>query len=415
MQKLVSRHAEGAVREALRDTRVVMIHGPRQAGKSTLARAIAEGDHTARIATLDEDRTLAAARADPVTFVEHEGLLVIDEVQRAPELFRAIKAHVDREPRPGAFLLTGSTSALAVPRLADALVGRMEVVELQPFSRGEMIGRMERFVDELLSGGEGLRTESTLERADYVEAALAGGFPEAVERTGARRRERWFDAYVATVVQREVREAVEVSRLAELPRILRLVAARTGGPLNIEALSRDADVPPSSLRRYLALLEATFLLWRLPAWSGGRTRRLARAPKLLVGDSGLTAHLIYVGPSAVNDPVSGIGPLIETFVIGELRRQLGWAEERATLHFLRTKEGVELDVVVEAADGRVAGVEIKAGVTVGQADFAGLRHLRRRAGDRFVGGVVLYTGREPLSFGGGLWAVPMSTLWDCAR
>lgn len=408
---LLPRHAAAEVKRALTDTRVVMINGARQVGKSTLAEQVLRGNRRARLLTLDDEPVLAAARADPVSFVRHDGTLLIDEVQRVPDLFLSIKAAVDRDTRPGRFLLTGSAQILALPRLSDSLAGRMEIIELWPFSQGELRRHRERFIDELLAGGHGLRMTGSLDKREYLEVAVAGGYPEAVARRPDRRA-RWFESYMKTLIQRDIKDLAEIERLRDIPRILRLVAARTANVINIESLAAHSKVPPTTLRRYLTLLETAFLVHEVPAWSNNKTTRVIRSPKIFIIDSGLAAHLLGETAIALARPTGSAGQILETFVVMELRRQLGWSGERATLHHLRTKEHVEVDAVIEAADGRVAGVEVKAGASVSAADFAGLRYLANKAGSAFVAGVVLYTGAEPLSFGTDLYAVPVSAIWD---
>lgn len=409
---LIPRHAAAAVREALRDTPVVLLNGPRQAGKSTLAQVVLAEIPGARAFTLDDAATRAAARADPVGFVETSSTMLIDEIQRAPELFLAIKASVDRDRRPGRFLLTGSAGVLTLPRLADALVGRMEVVELWPFSQGEIRGRKERFIDALFGRSRALRSiRSDLTKRAYLEAAAVGGYPEAVLRRSPARRERWFASIVATTIARDVKELADIDRLDELPRLLRLVAARSARLLNVAGLARDARVPEATMRRYLTLLEAAFLVRLHPVWSSSRTTRIVKAPKILMTDSGLTSHLLGLDLEGLADPLGEAGPILEAFVAAELRRQLGWARTRATMHHYRDRDGVEVDIVLERADGRVCGIEVKSGATVGDSDFRGLRLLERRLGDRFVCGVALYAGAESLSFGSRLLALPIESLW----
>jgi hypothetical protein len=262
-----------------------------------------------------------------------------------------------------------------------------------------------------LAGGEGLRIPGTLTKLDYLERAARGGYPEVITRK-TNRRTRWFESYITTIIHREIRNLSEIERIADLPRVLRLVAARTAGTMNIDALGRDTKVPSTTLRRYLALLQTAFLIHYVPAWSNNKTARASRSPKLFVVDSGLAVHLLGASPSGLAQPAGNAGQVLETFVAMELRRQLGWSRERATLHHLRTKEGLEVDAIIEAADGRVAGVEVKAAATVRSSDFAGLRYLANKAGDQFVCGVVLYAGQEPLSFGKNLFAAPISALWE---
>lgn len=411
---LLPRHAAAEVKRALSDTRVVFINGGRQVGKSTLAQQVLKGNRGARLLTLDDEPLLAAAHDDPVSFAQHDGTLLIDEVQRAPELFLAIKAAVDRNNKPGQFLLTGSAQVLALPRLSDSLVGRMEIVELWPFSQGEINRHTERFIENLLAGGEALDATGSLDKLGYLEIAVQGGFPEAVARTSDR-RSRWFESYIKTLIQRDIKDLAKIERLGELPRILRLVGARTAGVINVDSLAGNSRVPPSTLRRYLTLLETAFLIQQVPAWSNNKTTRVVRAPKIFFTDSGLAVHLLGATAAGLARPAGNAGQILENFVVMELRRQLSWSSERATLHHMRTKEHVEVDAVIEAADGRVAGVEVKAAATVRSSDFAGLRYLAGKAGARFVAGVVLYTGTEPLSFGNKLRAVPLSVLWEAGE
>ena len=408
---LVPRGAERAIREALADTRVVVVHGPRQAGKSTLAGGVAASLGGTTL-TLDDDTVLASARQDPAAFVQRHGLLMIDEIQRAPELFLAIKAKVDRDQTPGQFLLTGSAQILAVPHLGDSLTGRMEIVELWPFSQRELERHPGSFIDIAVAGRTLDMAPSELTKLDYLERAVTGGFPEAVRRVNAGRRDRWFDAYLTTMIQRDVAGLADIERSADLPRVLRLLAARTATVLNVDAVARDAAVPPTTMRRYLSLLEATFAIQRIPAWTTSRTTRAAHAPKLHVTDTGVAAHLLGANPLRLARPGQDAGPLLETFVVMELRRQLGWSDERVRLHHYRNRDGVEVDAVLEAADGRVVGIEVKAGSTVRADDFRGLRQLRSMADKSFVIGIVLYTGREPLPFGDQLVALPISSLWS---
>ncbi|MGH7870400.1 MAG: ATP-binding protein, partial [Candidatus Dormibacteraceae bacterium] len=403
-------HRLGAVREALSDTRVVLITGARQAGKSTLA-AMALPESSLQI-TLDDEGIRRAAESDPAGFVEHEGVMVIDEIQRVPELLLAIKAVVDRNPRPGQFLLTGSANVLQLPRVADALPGRMEIIELWPLSQGELVGRRETFVDQALSGWRPYSVSGEISKLAYLERAAIGGFPEVVGRQTESRREAWFQGYLATVVQRNVRDIVEIERGDDFRRLIQLAAGRSGKLLKMEELARDAQLPPTTARRYMTLFQSSYLSVQLPAWSNSLTTRAIHTSKFFISDSGLLAYLLGSSPTALALPTGDAGSLLESFVVMELRRQLGWTNTRATLHHFRTRDGVEVDAVLEAADGRIAGIEVKAGATVRRRDFTGLQRLAEVTGDRFQAGLVLYTGRQTLSFGKRLWWTPISALWE---
>jgi uncharacterized protein len=410
---LIPRKAGPLVAEALGDTRVVTLNGARQAGKSTLARLAAHKSPNSLVRLLDDPATLRAARDDPAGFVEHDGLLVIDEVQLAPELFRSIKVVVDTDPRPGRFLLTGSAQVLALRQLPDALPGRMEIVELWPFSQGEIDRSADAFVDAAFAHGPGLSRTSTLRKRDYLDRIVRGGFPEAVRRS-ARRRAAFFDSYLTNLIERDVSELAMIERRGDLRRLLALLAGRSGGLLVPAALSAASGVPRTTLTRYLELLAAVFLIKDIPAWSTSQTRRAIGTPKLAFVDTGVAAHLIGQDATRLGEPDGAAGPMTETFVLMELARQLTWCSERARLYHYRTKEKVEVDAVLETPDGRVVAVEVKAGATVRIEDLAGLRHLRQRLGSRFVAGYVLYTGQQTLPFGDRLRALPIDALWNSA-
>lgn len=388
---------------------MVAINGARQVGKSTLAAALAGSRFD--IVTLDDLTQRRAAQSDPTAFVEDRARgLVIDEVQRVPDLLVAIKASVDRDRRPGRFLLTGSTRLLSTPRIAETLAGRIEIIDLWPLSQGEIARHREGFADALMTWSPALRIESDLRRGDYFERVAEGGFPEAIERTG-RRRDAWFANYIGTVITRLVEDVADIERVGAMPQLIRLAAARTGTELNVSSLSRDLGIRAQTLSGYLAHLQTVFVLQLVPAWSRNLSSKVVRRPKLTMVDSGLAAHLLGVDAGRLADPDSPSGQLLESFVVMELRKQLGWSDAAAGMFHFRDRDGAEVDIVLETRDGRVVGVEVKAASTVVDRDFAGLRLLERKLGDRFVGGVVLYTGRSYAPFGRKLAALPVEALW----
>lgn len=399
------------VRDALADTRIVLINGARQAGKSTLARLVSEQCPDVTVRNLDDPATLRAAQDDPAGFVEHEGLMFIDEIQLAPQLLRPMKLDVDLNPAPGRFLLTGSSRLLAMRALPDALPGRMQIVELWPLSHGEIATAPEQFVDAAFARGPDLRRDSALRRRDYVEMAVAGGLPEAVRRS-PRRRAAFFDSYLSTLIERDVLELADITRRSDLTKLPALLAGRAGGLLVPTAVAGAAGIPRSTLIRYLELLDAVFLIKSIPAWSSGATRRAIGTAKLAVVDSGVACHLLGQDARRLAEPDGAAGPMLENFVLMELARQLTWADERAQLFHYRTKDGLEVDAVLATPDGRVIGVEVKAGATVHRGDLAGLRNLQAAVGERFVAGYVLYTGGQTLPFGERLRALPMDVLWQ---
>jgi uncharacterized protein len=388
----------------------VLVTGARQCGKSTLVRMIAKDGAEWR--DLDATATRLAAIADPTGFVDSDERMVIDEIQRVPDLLLAIKAVVDADPRPGRFLLTGSARVLGLRGLPDTLPGRTETIELWPFSQGEIDGTSDGFVDAAFNRGAELTHTSVVTRAEYAERLVRGGFPEAAARPSARRRERFFDSYVGDLIARDVTQLSEIERTAEMRALLRLLAARSGQLLVGNALASKISISAKTILRYLGLLEEVFLIKRIPAWSRNLTSRAVGTPKLAFVDSGIAANLVSADARSLLRPAGPFGPLMEGFVLMELARQLTWSQERAELFHYRTKDKVEVDAVLENRRGQVIGIEIKAASTVRPDDFKGLRHLSDRLGDDLIAGLVLYTGTQTLPFGPRLRAMPISALWE---
>lgn len=410
-RSLIPRFAAEHVREALGDTPVVAINGARQVGKSTLVTELVDQHDANHVITLDDATQRDAASIDPNSFVQRDGLLVIDEVQRVPDLLPAIKAEVDRDRRPGRFLLTGSTRLLSAPEMSASLAGRVEIIDLWPLSQGELARRRERFVDALFHQDPALRITSDMSRADYFDRVCAGGYPEPLQR-GGRRRQAWFSNYVTTVVERMVSDVADIERLALMPRLLRVCAARTAAELNTSAVAGELGLPHRTTGSYMTHLQTVFLIHLLPAWSRNLTSKVVHRPKIFVPDSGIAAHLLGVDRNGLTSPTSpAAGPLVETFVAMELRKQLAWAGTDVAMYHFRDRSGAEVDLVLEARDGQVAGVEVKAASTVRAEDFRGLRLLADRLGSQFAGGVVLYTGHQSVPFGDRLAAVPLAALW----
>ncbi|MGN9842136.1 ATP-binding protein [Nonomuraea sp. H19] len=398
--------------QALADTRVVVVNGARQVGKSTLASSIANQAEGVLQLCLDDPAVLAAAEEDPAGFVKHDGLLMIDEVQRAPQLLLPITNEAGRHPRAGRFLLTGSARLLGLRDLPDALPGRTESIELWPLSQGEIDNAPDGFVGHVFThGADTTIRPCPLRKYDYVDRALRGGYPEAVRRAPGRGRNRFFDSCITDLITRDVRQISGIGRPAEMRRLLSVVAARMAGLAVVQSMAGDVSLPRTTLSRYLDLLELVFVIKRVPAWSSGLTRRAVSTPKLIVTDSGLGGRLIGMSPERARDLTAPVGPLLENFAIGEIARQLTWAGEPVRLFHYRDRDQVEVDVVLEHASGEVIGIEVKAGETVRGDDFRGLRLLAARLGARFRAGFVLYTGEQPLPFGDKLKALPMAALW----
>jgi predicted AAA+ superfamily ATPase len=412
---ILHRHITERILEALSDTPVILLHGARQTGKSTLAQWVASEKHPARYLTFDNATVLAAARRDPEGFLADIGSpAVLDEVQRAPELFLAIKGVVDNNRIPGRFLLTGSANVLLLPQLSESLAGRMEILTLWPFSQGELETFQEGLVDMLFADAK-FALPVDLDRADIIQRVLVGGYPESVKRTTAKRRMLWFESYVSTIVQRQVRDLANIEYLTEIPRLLRLLAARVGTLINVAEISSTLGLPQTTVNRYLALLEMMYLVHFLPAWSAHLGKRLVKKAKVFLNDTGLVAYLTGMDQKKIQRDPTQFGFLLENFVVMELRKQIGWCATPVQLFHFRTRKGQEVNIVLEDSAGRLVGIEVKAASTVSEGDFKGMQHLRSLGGDRFHRGVVFYMGRESIPFGGNFYALPIGALWRTGR
>ncbi len=369
--------------------------------------------HPAQYVTLDDASTLAAARYDAQGFVAgFGGAIILDEIQRAPELFLAIKAAVDQDRRPGRFLLTGSANVMLLPDLSDSLAGRMEILTLWPFSQGELEGVQEDFIDRLFGDEFKPAVTSVLERAQLLQRILRGGYPEVLMRAEEDRRNAWFGAYLTTILQRDVRDLANIEGLTALPRLLALLATRACSLLNLADISRGTEIAQTTLKRYLTLLEATYLVTLNPAWASNLGKRLVKAPKLMLNDTGLLGYLLGLGVDRLMNDGNLLGGLLENFVALELRKQIGWSRTRPQMFHFRTQNGQEVDIVLENRRGDIAAIEVKAGASVNSADFKGLRALQEIAGERFKRGVLLHTGTASIPFGENLFALPVSALWQ---
>ncbi|MQA93248.1 MAG: DUF4143 domain-containing protein [Streptosporangiales bacterium] len=411
MGRVLPRRAQTTVEDALTDTRVVLINGARQCGKSTLARVVAK-DCTAEWRNMDRPVDRKAADDDPTGFVDVGERMVIDEIQRAPELFLAIKEVVDRDFQPGRFLLTGSARILGLRGLPDTLPGRSETIELWPFSQGEIDDKPDGFIDAVFAKGASLRHNSDIKRADYAERLVRGGFPEAVGRANSSRRARFFDSYVSDLILRDISQLAEIERTAEMRSLLEVLAARSGQLLSISSLANKIQVSANTVRRYLALLEEVFLIKRIPAWSRNVSTRAVSTSKVAFVDSGIACNLASADVRSLLRPGGMFGPLMEGFVLMELARQLSWSQERADLFHYRTRDQVEVDAVLASRRGEAVAIEVKAASTVRSEDFRGLKHLDDRLGDDLTVGIVFYTGEHTLSFGPKMRAMPISALWE---
>ncbi len=409
---MLRRNIEDLILTSLHDTPVVFIQGPRQAGKSTLVQSLDKKAFPAEYYTLDDAATLAAATSDPQGFIAQlPRPAIIDEVQRAAGLPLAIKKSVDSNRAAGQFLLTGSTNAMVTPTLAESLAGRMELHTLWPLSQGELAGRREMFIDAAFNGK--LLTSVGGDPWPALAGRMAvGGYPEMLGRSDNDRRRAWLGAYITTILQRDVRDIADIRDVAEMPRLLALLAARSASLLNYADLARSLPIAQTTLKRYMALLQATFLMQTLPPWFVNKTKRLVRAPKTLIVDTGLLCYLLNMDAQRLQADRAAAGAVLENFVAMELFKQRGWSRTRPELFHFRTETGDEVDLVLEDRAGRIVGIEVKATGTIAAAHFKGLHRLAALAADRFHRGIVLYTGDKVVPFGGRMFAAPIGAIWN---
>lgn len=409
---LIRRHLRAELAEALRESRAVALLGPRQAGKSTLARDLATTDHPAAFESLDEPATLAAALSDPAGFVAGlKGPTVIDEIQRAPGLLLPIKARLDQDDTPGQFLLTGSANLLSLPTVVDALPGRVDYLTLWPLAQSEVHGTAPRLVDELFEGRVSAVTGIPVGREPLANMLITGGYPESLRRS-ARARTRFFEGYVDSMLGRDLADVATVRNVGSIKRLLSLLAARSGGLANANSIANDLGIDPATVRSHTATLENLFLVRQLPPWHVNLGKRQIKSAKLHVVDSGLLAFLIGADEDRFVGDAGLAGAMLESFVAMELLRLSELGRWPARLYHYRDNAQREVDVIIERNSGDIVGIEVKAGATPSPKDFAGLRFLRDKLGDRFKMGVVLYTGASTLPFGDRMAAVPISGLWS---
>lgn len=415
LSRIVARRLQDVVRGRMAAEPVIILHGPRAVGKSTLLGGLARSMGRP-IVDLDDLATRDAVRADPRLFVGGEGPVLIDEFQHVPEVLDAIKAELNRDTRPGRFVITGSTRYATVPATAQSLTGRVHRADVRPLSQGEIAESREDFA-ELLTGDPALlvRATSTTTRRDYISRIVAGGFPMALRRAGTTARARWFDDYVESVLERDVLELSRVRQRRQLPRLLGQFASQTGQVLNIARVAATVGMEKSTAENYTKLLEAVFLVYLLPSWGTTLGSRVAAAPKIHMVDSGLAARLVRLTEAklaaASASALTEFGHLLETFVVGEVCKQLDWLDQPTVRGHWRTHDGDEVDLVIERDDGMVVAIEVKAGSRVPSSDLGGLVKLRRKLGGQFLGGVVLYTGARSYTYEKNIHIVPVDRLW----
>ncbi|RKY51854.1 MAG: ATP-binding protein [Candidatus Neomarinimicrobiota bacterium] len=407
----IPRNIEENLRDALKYRPVVLLNGARQTGKSTLVKFLSRNS-SIQYYTLDDFTILSSVNNDPEGFISGlHGPVIIDEVQRIPKLFVAIKRQVDRNREPGQFLLTGSANILLLPNLSESLTGRMEIQTLWPFSNDEILRTKSLFIDHLFSGEIPSIINKELNREQLIDKILVGGYPEVQTISSLKRRQRWFRSYVTTIIQREIRDLSKIEGLFEIPRLLSILASQSASILNISNLNRKTGISNTTMKRYLGLLQAVFLIQLVPAWYRNIGKRLIKSPKLYINDTGLLSHLLGLDRHQLLNYPDNLGPILENYVMNELVKQSTWCDTEPKLFYYRTANGREVDFVLENNQGKIVGIEVKSSNSVDTNDFRGLKDLSETAGDQFVNGVVLYLGANVIPFGEKYFALPIDALW----
>jgi predicted AAA+ superfamily ATPase len=408
---MLKRHIKPLVEKALARSPVILINGARQVGKTTFVLEISKEKGYSYITFDDEVMYLAAKQSSSAFLDGLEKPIIIDEVQRVPEIFLAIKKDVDENRIPGRYILTGSANPLLLPRLGDSLAGRMEIIDLMPLSQGEIYNKEEKFIDSVFSNEVLRAPQVSIAKEELLKRILIGGYPLVYNKNDDDRY-AWFNSYMNLLLQRDVKDIAQVEKLTEFPLLLKILATRIAGLMNVADVGREIKMNSVTLNRYLALLETIFLIWKQPAWSANLKVRFTRSPKLSFIDTGLVAYLLaFDSERAFKDPVQ-MGKMLENFVVSELRKQATWSIKPPSFYHLRTADGEEVDIVLENRSGQVVGIEIKSSTTVIPADTKGLTYLKEKVGDNFLRGIVLYTGSDYIPFASNICALPVNSLWE---
>ncbi|MHB2150971.1 ATP-binding protein [Calditrichota bacterium LG25] len=405
---MIFRRITPKILQALKFSPVVLLNGARQTGKTTLVKAIAK-EKSFRYVTLDDLTTLHAAKSDPQGFIAaFDKPLIIDEAQRVPELLLAIKARVDQNRQPGQFLLTGSANALMLPKISESLVGRMVILTLFPLSYDEIRGLKNTIIDDLVEQKINTTPTDEISKNELFNYILLGGFPELQKLANEKQKKAWFQSYISTILQRDIQDLARINGIFELPRLFSFLGYQAGSLLNLSNLSRELGMPVSTLKRYVTLLEAIFLVHRLPAWFSNIGKRLIKTPKVFFNDSGLLSHLLGVNAENLESNPKLSGQLFENFVFQELIKQISWSENQPKLYYFRTAAGKEVDFILETNNGQLIGIEIKLKETIQNKDFDGLRELMNLTHRQFKAGYILSLSKEIVPFGNNLFTLPLS-------
>ena len=411
---MYQRYISNPIKDALKDTPVILINGARQTGKSTLCRQLVEeGSFDGQIMTMDDPTILTAAQADPLGFLQDlSSHAIIDEIQRAPELFLSIKKLVDENRKGRRLILTGSADVMTLPQVADSLAGRIEIHHLWPLSQTEILGKRSKFLSTLIATDDRFQSHKHNWK-DIIEAIRAGGYPEALQRETEGRKAKWFESYIGAVLQKDIRNLANIEGLTQIPNILQFIGTRVGSTVNLSDIARLSGVKNTTLQRYMALLEHVFLILKIPAWTPNIEGQFVKSPKIFLNDTGLLCHLRGESVDSLMANRTTVGAFLENFIVMEIIKQLSWSDLFLKPYHFSVHSGAEVDLVLEDRKKQLYGIEIKSTASVGQNDFKGLKRLSEIAGKKFQRGIVLYGGEHMVGgFGENLQAVPLSAVWS---
>ncbi len=411
----IKRNLRNDVVETLEYAPVVLINGARQSGKSTFAKELLEEGKLQNYITLDNPGVLSKITRSPIDFLENLPVgTIIDEIQKIPELFSAIKYVVDNNRVPGRFLLTGSANILLLPKLADSLAGRIAIHTLRPFSVGEFEDKKEDFVDWAFSEEfENFKVKENLTNNQLFEKIARGGYPEVLTSNYSENNQtRWYDDYINTLLIRDIRDMADIDGLNDIPALLSILATRTGNMLNTSDISRDIDIPNTTLKRYLKLLNHLYLVDFLKPWHGNLGKRLIKSPKIYLNDTGFCLHLLEKNQESLAKDRILFGHLLENFIILEIQKQITWSQKKPNMYYLRTQDKKEIDLILESRGGQMVAIEIKASSDFKMDSVDNIKEFQKAVGDKFHRGIVFYTGNEVHRLTDKIYALPIQTLWE---
>jgi predicted AAA+ superfamily ATPase len=410
---IYTRNISQNILRSLKNNPVVLINGARQVGKSTLVEELIKKDYPAKYISFDDSALLFASSYDPFGFLDkYNNSIAIDEVQRNPEIFMAIKRIVDSKKSNGQFLLTGSANVLTIPKVSESLAGRMILHTLWPLSQGEIRGQKEKFIDWAFKEDKLPNLKKSISQMKLIDLIIKGGYPRSLEAEDDRDRTEWIRSYIDTILQRDIRDLSNIEGLKDMPHILSILAERIGNLINLADISRMIKLNQVTLQRYYALLQMVFLIIEIPAWFINRDKRLAKTPKIYLNDTGLACYFKQITTEDLLNERTHMGALLENFVVMELKKQITWHDMMPNLYHFRTQTGQEVDIVLEGHNKKIIGIEVKSSTKITDSDLRGLRKLKEIAGDKFTKGIILYTGEHPIALDKQLYALPINSLWD---